>query len=40
MRGISGHVEVGWVFDRELVYLDGTEFNANDTLMLRAGLAY
>jgi hypothetical protein len=40
MRGISGHVEVGWVFDRELRYLDTTEFQPDDTLMLRAGLAY
>jgi hypothetical protein len=40
MRGISGHVEVGFVFDRELVYLDTTRFEPDETLMLRAGLAY
>ena len=38
-----GHVEVGYVFDREIIY-DGTrnpaEFPLDDTVMVRAGVAF
>ncbi len=40
MRGISGFAEVGFVFNRELVYHSGARLDLGDTLMLRAGLAY
>jgi hypothetical protein len=39
-RGVYGHAEVGCAFDRELVYSDGTKFEASDTVMVRGGLAY
>jgi hypothetical protein len=38
--GIAGHLEIGYVFDRELVYLDGTEFQPSDTIMVRGGIRY
>jgi hypothetical protein len=38
-----GHIEVGYVFDREIIY-DGTrappEFGLDDTVMVRAGVAF
>ena len=41
--GLAGNVEVGYVFYRQLFYVDGPGpqiQNLNSTLMLRAGLAY
>lgn len=40
LTGLAGHFEVGYVFNRELVYLSGTTIKPNDTVMLRAGLSY
>ncbi len=40
LRGVSGHVEVGFVFDRELVYRSGAIVDLDETLMLRAGIGY
>ncbi len=39
---IRGHFEIGYVFDREILYVGGTpaNFNPRDTVMLRGGLAY
>ena len=40
-RGLHGFFEVGYVFDRQIVYRSGTpQFNPSDTIMLRAGLSY
>ena len=39
LSGISGHLEIGYVFDRELVFRDEGEFKPTDTLMIRASLA-
>ncbi|MBX3412001.1 MAG: hypothetical protein KF708_04730 [Pirellulales bacterium] len=39
--GMKGWFEVGFVWNRELVYLDGTpDFKPNETVMLRAGVSY
>jgi hypothetical protein len=42
VRGLSGHVEIGYVFDRELVRAGGppNEYDLGDTLMLRGGIVY
>jgi hypothetical protein len=38
---IRGHIEVGYVFDRELIFESGTpQFDPNDTVMLRAGIDF
>lgn len=40
-QGLAGSFEVGYVFARNLYYVDGARnLNLNDTLMLRLGLAY
>ena len=43
-HGLTGNMEVGYVFARQLFYVDGPPQgqyqNLNDTLMLRVGLAY
>jgi hypothetical protein len=40
-RGLHANFEVGYVFDRQIVYRSGTpQFNPSDTVMLRAGLSY
>lgn len=39
-RGNSVRLEAGYVFDRELVYLDGTTVDLDDTVMARGILAY
>jgi hypothetical protein len=39
--GMKGWFEVGFVWNRDLVYLSGTPtFNPNETIMLRAGVSY
>jgi len=38
--GIAGQLEIGYVFDRELVYRTFGEFNFSDTLMARASIRY
>lgn len=39
--GLRGNFEVGYVFDREIVYRSGTpDVKPSDTLMLRLGLSY
>ncbi len=38
--GVKGRIEVGYVWDRELVYLSGGTFKPSDTMMLRGGLSY
>lgn len=39
--GWTGHFEVGYVFNRELIYVTQTPtFKPNDTIMLRAGVAF
>ena len=41
LTGLAGHVEVGYVFNRELLYLSGTpKVKPSDTVMLRAGLSF
>jgi hypothetical protein len=39
---IRGHVEVGYVFDREIIFVSGDppSFTPNDTIMLRAGVDF
>ena len=39
---IRGHIELGYVFDRELVFVSGDPgpFSLNDTIMLRAGVNF
>ncbi len=40
-RGFNAYFEVGYVWDREIVYrFNLQEFPASDTIMLRAGIAY
>lgn len=40
-RGLSGLMEVGYVFDRELYFANSAStFRLNDTVMLRLGLVY
>ncbi len=40
-RGMHGFFEVGYVFDRQIIYRGGApEYNPSDTIMLRAGLSY
>jgi hypothetical protein len=41
-RGIHGNFEIGYAFDRQLVYRSGdpSRFDPAQTVMLRAGLAY
>jgi hypothetical protein len=40
-RGLHGFFEVGYVFDRKIVYRSGTpEFDPSDTVMLRGGLSF
>jgi hypothetical protein len=38
--GLGGHIEVGYVFDRELVYRRFGEFDFSDTIMVRGGIRY
>lgn len=38
--GVTGHIEIGYVWDRELIYVNGNQFNPDDTIMLRGGLSY
>jgi hypothetical protein len=40
VSGISGHLEVGYVFDRELVYRSFGEHDLSETLMVRGGIRY
>ncbi len=40
LSGTRGVFEVGYVFDRKLVYKSGQELSLDDTVMLRAGVAY
>jgi hypothetical protein len=41
MRGFNAYFEVGYVWDREIVYrYNLSQYNPSDTIMLRAGLAY
>jgi hypothetical protein len=41
LRGFHAYFEIGYVFDREIVYrLNLPQYDPSDTLMLRAGLAY
>ena len=39
---IRGHVEVGYVWDREMLFRSGQpgEFGLDDTIMLRAGIDF
>jgi hypothetical protein len=39
---IRGHIEIGYVFDREVVYVSGLpgEFDPDDTFMVRAGVDF
>ena len=39
---IRGHVEVGYVWDREIIFVSGTtpNFTPDDTIMLRAGIDF
>jgi hypothetical protein len=39
---IRGHIELGYVFDREIVFVSGDppNFKPNDTIMLRAGVDF
>ena len=39
---IRGHFEVGYIWDRELVFRSGEpgEFSLNDTIMLRGGIDF
>lgn len=39
---IRGHLEIGYVFDREIVFVSGNppNFKPNDTIMLRAGIDF
>jgi hypothetical protein len=40
-RGLHGFFEVGYVFDRQIIYRGGSpEYNPSDTIMLRAGVGY
>lgn len=40
-RGMHGMFEVGYVFNRQILYRSGTpNFNPSDTLMLRAGIGF
>lgn len=42
-RGLRGHIEVGYVWDREIIFartMQPDSFKPNDTLMLRGGLDY
>jgi hypothetical protein len=41
LRGFHAFFEVGYVWDREIIYRFGApDFPASDTIMLRAGAAY
>jgi len=42
LSGLKTNFEIGYVFNREIIYKNGPppDFEPNDTLMLRAGLAY
>jgi hypothetical protein len=39
---IRGHIEVGYVWDREIIFLSGLppSFTPDDTIMLRAGIDF
>jgi hypothetical protein len=38
---IRGHVEVGYVFEREILFRSGTpQFDPSSTVMLRAGIDF
>jgi hypothetical protein len=39
---IRGHIEAGYVFDREVVFVSGDpgSFKPDDTIMLRAGVSF
>jgi hypothetical protein len=41
-RGLAGNMEVGYVFYRQLFYVDGPPqiVDLPDTIMFRVGLAY
>ncbi|MDA7977815.1 MAG: hypothetical protein MPJ50_03475 [Pirellulales bacterium] len=38
--GVSGRIEIGYVWDRELEFVSGPVFKPDDTIMLRGGLSY
>ena len=41
IAGVTGHVEVGYLFGRKLEYRSGTpDFRPDDTVMLRSGWSY
>ncbi len=41
LRGLYGFFEVGYVWDRKIVYrYNPPNYPASDTVMLRAGIAY
>jgi hypothetical protein len=39
---IRGHVEAGYVFDREIIFVSGnpSEFRPDDTFMIRGGIDF
>ena len=42
-RGVRGHIEIGYVWDREIIFVDTNsprDFKPDDTVMLRAGIDY
>ncbi len=41
-RGLRGHFEVAYVFDREIIFVGGppANFKPDDTVMLRGGITY
>jgi hypothetical protein len=42
LSGMNGFFEIGYVFNREIVYVsrNPVNFNPKETMMLRAGLAF
>lgn len=37
---VRGNAEIGYIFDRQILYLNNPTFNPSDTILLRAGFAF
>jgi hypothetical protein len=40
LSGLKGNAEIGYVFDRHIIYRSGTQSHPSDTVLFRGGLTY
>ncbi|MGH7137036.1 MAG: hypothetical protein ACREHD_14950, partial [Pirellulales bacterium] len=40
LNGVRGNAEIGYVFDRHIIYRSGTQSHPGDTVLFRGGVTY